>query len=90
MGRLPIIVITGLPCTLSRVLPSHASTSSGAEQHILPYPFCFSDSPSQNADPDLLKQIFTKSFMKFHDRATPLMANNEGERVFDEGILFAK
>ena len=41
-------------------------------------------------DPDLLKQVFTKSFMKFHDRSTPIMANNEGERVVDEGILFAK
>lgn len=40
-------------------------------------------------DPDLLKQIFTKSFMKFHDRSRPAMNANVGERVVDEGILFA-
>lgn len=41
------------------------------------------------ADPDLLRQVFTKSFMKFHDRFRPAMNVSAGERVVNEGILFA-
>lgn len=43
-----------------------------------------------NADPDLLKQLFTKSFMKFHDRPDLQMRLAEGEEITSEGMLAAK
>ena len=46
-------------------------------------------SPFMLADPDLLKQVFTKSFMKFHDRFRPAMSFDDAERGVNDGILFA-
>jgi len=42
------------------------------------------------ADPDLLKQLCTKSFMKFHDRPDLQMRLSEGREITDEGMLSAK
>ncbi|KAL3152434.1 hypothetical protein ABBQ32_001484 [Trebouxia sp. C0010 RCD-2024] len=41
-------------------------------------------------DPDLLKQLCTKSFMKFHDRPDLQMRLSEGREISDEGMLAAK
>ncbi|KAL0052923.1 hypothetical protein WJX82_009946 [Trebouxia sp. C0006] len=43
-------------------------------------------------DPDLVKQIGTKSFMKFHNRPQPIMRFHHGNQTeFEEaGMLFAK
>lgn len=43
-----------------------------------------------SADPDLLKQLFTKSFMKFHDRPDMQMRLAEGDEITTEGMLAAK
>ena len=43
-----------------------------------------------SADPDLLKQLFTKSFMKFHDRPDLQMRLAEGDEITTEGMLAAK
>ena len=43
-----------------------------------------------SADPDLLKQLFTKSFMKFHDRPDLQMRLAEGDEITSEGMLAAK
>lgn len=42
------------------------------------------------ADPELLKQLCTKSFMKFHDRPDLQMRLSEGREISDEGMLAAK
>ncbi|KAL3142384.1 hypothetical protein ABBQ38_002720 [Trebouxia sp. C0009 RCD-2024] len=41
-------------------------------------------------DPELLKQLCTKSFMKFHDRPDLQMRLSEGREISDEGMLAAK
>ncbi|KAA6428951.1 MAG: cytochrome P450 [Trebouxia sp. A1-2] len=41
-------------------------------------------------EPDLLKQIFTKSFMKFHDRPELQMRVNEGNELTAQGMLSAR
>ena len=43
-----------------------------------------------SADPDLLKQLLTKSFMKFHDRPDLQMRLAEGDEITSEGMLAAK
>ena len=43
-----------------------------------------------SADPDLLKQLFTRSFMKFHDRPDLQMRLAEGDEITTEGMLAAK
>lgn len=44
------------------------------------------------ADPDLVKQIGTKSFMKFHNHPQPIMRFHHGSQTeFEEaGMLFAR
>lgn len=41
-------------------------------------------------DPDLLKQVFTKSFMKFHDRPELQMRLAEGDEITGQGMLAAR
>lgn len=51
---------------------------------------CKATSVCLSADPDLLKQLFTKSFMKFHDRPDMQMRLAEGDEITTEGMLAAK
>lgn len=41
-------------------------------------------------EPELLKRIFTKSFMKFHDRPELQMRVNEGNEITAQGMLSAR
>lgn len=76
LGRAPIVVVTG-----QHSYYHNWQSCAQSNERIIPRMVLLTMLTRALAEPELLKQIFTKSFMKFHDRPELQMRVNEGNEI---------